>query len=276
MIRCFLFLLFISPYASAQQGLDMYIDSIEKTAKVSLIVHNLEGQVLYEQNSTSKIPSASIIKIPILIQLFSQLEDGKVSLAEQYKITAEDIVGGAGELQGSEGTYHSLKSLAREMIRISDNTATNIIIRRLGLPSINAMLAKHGFTSTELNRLMMDFDAIAEGRQNYTSPEEMNKLLLMLHSPDFLSLASRELMLEMLTNCDDKTTIPSQLPADMAVAHKSGILDYVRGDAGIVYSPNPFVISIFVENFSSPEEAEEIIGTVSRLVYESFGKPINS
>jgi len=119
---------------------------------------------------------------------------------------------------------------------------------------------------------MMDFEAIAEGRQNYTSPVEINQLLLLLYSSNELSKKSRGRMIEMLLACADNTTIPSQLPKGLEVAHKTGILDYVRGDAGIIYSPNPLVLSIFVENFSSNEEAEEIIGTVARLAYETYGK----
>jgi len=272
LLRYFLFFIFISSQASAQHDLDKYIDSVGRTAKVSLIVQNLEGNILYELNSHSKIPSASIIKIPILFQLFSQIEEGKTRLDELHKLTADDKVGGSGELQHKpEGSHYSMETLAREMIRLSDNTATNIIIKRLGLSTVNAMMVNLGMKSTQLNRLMMDFDAIDEGRQNYTSPAEMNELLLMLNSADFLSFSSRELILEMLSNCDDKNTIPSQLPNDIAVAHKTGILDYVRGDAGIIYSPNPIVVSIFVEDFSSYEEAEEIIGTISRMVYETYG-----
>jgi len=167
-----------------------------------------------------------------------------------------------------------MESLAREMIRVSDNTATNIIIRRIEMSSINRKMEKLELKSTQLNRLMMDFEAIAAGRQNYTSPAEMNQLLLMLYSSDFFSLNSRKIMLDILLNCDDRTTIPSQLPPDIAVAHKTGILDYVRGDAGIVYSPNPMVISIFVEEYNSTEQAEQIIGTVARLAFETFGKEI--
>jgi len=277
LLRYAIFFFILSSPLSAQQDIKSYLDKVGKSANVSLIIQDLQGDILYEQNSQSQIPSASIIKIPILYQLFSQIEDGKVRLDELHKLTENDIVGGSGNLQHEPiGSQFNMETLARKMIRVSDNTATNIIIRRLELSSINTMMSELGMKSTQLNRLMMDFDAVAAGRQNYTSPAEMNELLLKLHSADFLSKASRELILDMLMNCDDNTTIPSQLPTDIAVAHKTGTLDYVRGDAGIIYSPKPIVISIFVENFSSTEEAELIIGTVSRLAFETFGKRDNS
>ncbi|HSJ67220.1 MAG TPA: serine hydrolase [Anditalea sp.] len=75
----------------------------------------------------------------------------------------------------------------------------------------------------------------------------------------------------MLLDCADSTTIPSQLPSDIAVAHKTGILDYVRGDAGIIYASQPIVMSVFVEDFSSTEEAEVIIGTIARIAIETYG-----
>ncbi|HSJ67221.1 MAG TPA: serine hydrolase [Anditalea sp.] len=195
LLRFIILLFIIGKPVSAQYNLQHYLESIENKAKVSLIIQDLQGKILYEQNSLSKIPSASIIKIPILFTLFSQVEEGKIQLEEKHQLIQDDIVGGTGEIQHQPvGGYYSMETLAREMIRVSDNTATNIIIRRLGMSSTNNMMENIGLHSTQLNRLMMDFDAIAMGKQNYTSPTEMNKLLLMLHSHDFLSTTSRELM----------------------------------------------------------------------------------
>lgn len=277
LFRSAFLLFFISNYVSAQHNLDQYLESIEKKAKVSLIIQDLQGNILHERNSQSIIPSASIIKIPILFTLFSQVEDGKIQLNDQYQLTHDDVVGGTGDIQHqAEGGYYSIESLAMEMIRVSDNTATNILINHLEMSSINKKMAELGLKSTQLNRLMMDFDAIAAGRQNYTSPAEINQLLLMINSSEYLSSDSRELMIEMLLNCDDNTTIPSQLPAGIAVAHKTGILDYVRADAGIIYASHPIVISIFVEDFIHTAEAEEIIGTIAKMAFENFGKRKNS
>ena len=270
--RFFLILFLLSSPVWGQEELKAYLDSVKNNAKISLIIQDLDGTQLYMQGSHHKVPSASIIKIPILYTLFSQAEEGKVSLEEQFVLTQEDIVGGSGELQHQPvGTSFSLEYLAREMIRISDNTATNMIIKRIGLFSVNNKMDELGLETTRLNRLMMDFEAIAAGRQNYTSPAEMNSLLLLLYSSSGLSERLQQGMIEMLLDCADHATIRSQLPSGLNVAHKTGTLDYVRGDAGIIFSPTPLVISIFVEDFSSTEEAEEIIGTVARLAYETYG-----
>lgn len=271
-LRFFFVIFFLSHYTWAQD-LTAYLDSAGKSAKISLLIHDTEGRELYGQGSQSKIPSASIIKIPILFTLLHHVEEGNVSLDEKFALTEEETVGGTGDLQLQPmGSKFSLDSLAREMIRTSDNTATNIIIKRLGLSSVNNKMAELGLKNTQLNRLMMDFGAIAAGRQNYTSPAEINQLLLMLYGSEGLSEFSQKLMIDMLLACADDKTIPSQLPPGVAVAHKSGTLDYIRGDAGIILSSTPIIISIFVEEFSSTEDAENIIGTVARLAYEIYGK----
>jgi beta-lactamase class A len=85
-----------------------------------------------------------------------------------------------------------------------------------------------------------------------------------------LSIFSRQSILNILLACADKSTIPSMLPEGTRVAHKTGTLAYVRGDAGIILSQNPLIMSIFVENFESLDQADEIIGKIARLAYDEF------
>jgi beta-lactamase class A len=273
---------------------DDFLENAAGNAVFSVAVHDADGTELYARNAGRRVPSASVIKIPILAELMRMVDLGELSLDETRVLAEDDIVGGSGELQhtGAGGEY-TLEYLAREMIRVSDNTATNIIIRRIGMERINRLMAELDMDQTVLARLMMDFQAIEEGRQNYTSAADMNRVLLavmgghlqgavmlsrygitghsineILMSTEFLSASSRELVLDMLTGCADKSLIPRYLPDSIRVAHKTGTLAYVRGDSGIIFGEKPVIVTIFAENFHDLETAEEQIGEIARLIHE--------
>ncbi|MDO6437182.1 serine hydrolase [Cyclobacterium sp. 1_MG-2023] len=258
---------------SGQQLLNKYLDNLDPTIKLSFIIQDQEGEVLSKLNADKKSPSASIIKIPLLIYFMKNVEEGLISLNDSYQLKSSDKVGGSGELQfkpsGFSVTY---EYLAKEMIRVSDNTATNIIIRRLGLKPFQDWLKAKGYIHTQLNRYMMDFEAIEKGQQNYLSPKEMNRLLLTLYDGDLLTKTSSLKVINYLKNCEDNRALPHQIPDGVAIAHKTGTLDYVRGDAGIIFGKKPIFITVLVENFSEIPEADSIISTIGKLAYLEFSR----
>lgn len=267
----FLLLFPISVWGQQNETISHYLNGINEELVVSLLVQEATGEVLFSLNSEKSTPSASIIKIPILMEFFRQIDAGTLHLDQIYALEAKDKVGGSGELQFHEdNSTHTLEFLAREMIRISDNTATNVLIGLVGMKNVNLLMEEFGLKTTRLNRYMMDFEAIEEGKQNFTSPAEINKMLSMILSGVELSTSSRQSMLNMLLACADKSTIPNLLPEGTRVAHKSGTLSYVRGDAGIILSQKPIILSIFVENFGTLEQADEIIANLARLAFNTF------
>jgi beta-lactamase class A len=257
---------------SKPDALTAYLAGLPDEIQVSYQVGVQGKEVLAGHETARRIPSASIIKVPILIALMQDVQEGKRSLSEEIVLHESDIVAGAGELQfrAPEAVY-SLEFLAREMIRISDNTATNLLIQTVGIDRIQGWLQGHGFRQTQLNRLMMDFGAIAEGRQNYTSAEEMVRMLLELDEGKYLNSKGTAFVLELLQDCADREAIPSKLPDATVVAHKTGTLDYVRGDAGLVWGEKPLALCVFVEGFSSLAQADEIIGQIARLAFDTYG-----
>lgn len=251
-------------------ALDRYINNLPDSLRLSMQAETLRGDYFQQHRSEVQVPAASVIKVAILIEALRQVEQAEFALTEAYRLQASDKVGGAGSLQqAADGTNLSYRDLLVKMIAESDNTATNILIRRVGLESVNNFLTQQQLTQTSLQRFMMDFAAIAKGRQNYTSASDMNRLLKRLMRGELLPLDLTEEAIAILLQCEDQTTIPSRLPKDLEVAHKTGTLDYVRGDAALIFTPtDTIVLSIFVENFSSFEEAERTIGAVAKLVYE--------
>jgi len=271
-IQLWLFLwLYCLVSCQPKSRLETYLESLPDSLLVSYQIQDKSGKIFSSQKANKQIPSASIIKIPILIELMRQVEAGRLALEQEIMMQEEDVVSGAGELQFQPvGTSYTLEYLAREMIRISDNIATNLIIKEVGMTSIQDWLDKNGYKITQLNRMMMDFDAIAAGRQNYTSPAEISQMLAALYGGEYLSEHYTDLVMELLFDCKDRSTIPSKLPAGVTVAHKTGTLDYVRGDAGIILRDNPLILSVFVEGFESMEEAEEVIGEIAKIAWETF------
>lgn len=258
--------------AQSIDELNQYLLSVKDSVEISFIAQDVKGEILASENHIKKIPSASMIKIPILITLFEERDKNNISFDETYKIKHEDIVGGSGELNDdSVGKEFTIYYLANEMIRVSDNSATNILIKKLGFEKINNSIKQKGLNSTELNRLMMDFDAVKEGRENYTSAQDLNKLLLNIYNGNILSQSANDTIITILKKCADKNRIARNLPPNIDVANKTGSLDYVCGDAAIIFSPKPIILSIVIENFSSEKQAEKIMGKIAGLIVKIFG-----
>jgi beta-lactamase class A len=253
--------------------LDEYFKQLDPEIQVSMKLQNQSGEVLYEKNSQKVVPSASVIKIPILMSFFSAKDQKYLKLKTKYILQPKDIVAGSGDLQFEiPFTKHPYFFIAQKMIAVSDNTATNILIEKLGMENIQQEIEEWELKTTNLRRKMMDFDAIKAGKQNTTTAEDMNSILLKLLNKQVLSDKSGKQALEILLGCEDRTTIPRNIPLNIPIAHKTGTLDYVRGDAGIIFSKNILVLSVFVENFESQEQAETIIGKIGELSYLNFGE----
>ncbi|MCP9749222.1 serine hydrolase [Lacihabitans sp. CS3-21] len=263
-------LIMTSDNKSIAQSLEKYLKELDPEIVVSMKLQNQTGKLLFERNGQKVVPSASVIKIPIL---FSLLKAKGINLKHAYTLQPKDIVGGSGDIQYEvpfkKITYNYL---AQKMISVSDNTATNILIEKLGSEQIQEDINNWGLTNTKLNRKMMDFEAIKAGKQNFTTCEDINGLLLKLLNKQLLSKKSGKKAMEILLACEDRTTIPRNIPVNVPIAHKTGTLDYVRGDAGIIFSKNILILTVFVENFESLQQAETIIGKIAECCYKDFGQ----
>jgi len=232
---------------------------------LSVLIQAPDGTELFAHQADRQVPSASVIKTPILVTLLQMAAKGDIDLSETYTLTEADIVGGTGDLQ-HEGPGLALSWLdyARLMIKTSDNVATNVIIAKVGMDAVNALTTSLEMDQTVLARYMMDTKAIEEGRQNYTSPRDMNRLLLALYHGRILDAPERALFWDMLKDCDDDTMLRAGVPPQYTVANKTGILSYVRGDSGVLFGQQDFIITAFAEDFNDVSRAEQAIADVVR------------
>src|SRR5262249_1345020 len=135
------------------------------------------------------MPQASSIKIAVLANLYLQAQQGKLKLTEEYVVRQEDMVSGSDILLGLKPgqTRLTLRAIAPMMVAVSDNSATNVLIRRVGMENVNAMLDSLGLHATRLRRQMMDLKAAGEGRENVSTPREMMTLLETIYRGKLLN-----------------------------------------------------------------------------------------
>jgi beta-lactamase class A len=223
----------------------------------------------YEQEI---FPTASTIKLTILYELFKQVDAGKVTLDTPAPVPASARVGGSGLLGELTTAQLSLRDLAILMMMISDNSATNAIIERLGMPAIQSRIAALGLKNTRLGRRMMDTTAARRGDENVSTPAEIARILEYFNTGDGLSPASREAALAILTK-PKRTAFTRTLPDNIRIASKPGDLDGVVVDAGIVFiERRPYIAAFMCTYLLDGTAGEQAIGEASRAVFDYFDR----
>ncbi len=258
--------------ASAQprfQALSNYLATLPSTIRVSIAAEALTpgDTSTFFHHADGLMPSASLIKVAIMIEVMCRNASDQYDLDEIHILLDSEKTGGSGSLKTyphrSRITY---RELMREMIIQSDNTATNIFIDETGMDAINTRMKTLGLTQSILARKMMDTTAAQQGRDNRVTAREMNTLLKKIYRNEVATPAHCAEMLTILKACEDRLTIPAGLPAGTVVAHKTGALSHLRADAGIVYTPRPFVLTVLVQGAATDAAGEVIIAEVTRRV----------
>ncbi|WP_293127199.1 serine hydrolase [Microcoleus sp. bin38.metabat.b11b12b14.051] len=217
-------------------------------------------------------PAASTIKLPILMAFYQDVDAGKVSLDETLVMKSDLVASGSGTMQDEpDNTRFSIRETVDKMITISDNTATNMIIERLGgIAKLNERFRTWGLTDTRIRNWLGDFQGT-----NTTSSVDMVKLLSMLSRDKLLSESSREQALELLRNTTTRTLLPSGLGRGAVIADKTGDIGFVVGDAGIIDMPNGkrYLAAIFVKRPYNDPIVRDFVGRISRIVYNYLDRP---
>jgi len=217
---------------------------------------------------------ASSIKIAVLTNLYLQAQQGKLKLTDLYTVQASDLVPDSDIMNGlTPGvTRVTLRDLATMMVAVSDNSATNVLIDRVGMSNVNAMLDSFGLARTRLRRKMMDLDAAKQGRENISTPHEMMLLLDAIYHEKVLNKESTEDFFKVLST-NKASWIPRDLPADVKSANKPGALEGVRNDSGIVFvDGRPYVICVMTAFLTNERDGEEAISKISLTAWRMFDR----
>jgi beta-lactamase class A len=233
------------------------------------------GETIYRLPDTV-FPQASSIKLTILLELMHQAQEGKLSLDEKHTVRRSEMTVADDEAilnkLGDGTATMTLRDLAVFMLVLSDNSATNILIDRLGMENINAGLARLGLTETKLRRRMIDLDAARHGNENVSTPREMMLLLDKVRAGQALNAAHTEEFLRLLRLPKD-SAFHKALPSNVPIADKPGALEGVRCDSGIIEVPNrSLVLCVMTTYLTHDEDGERAIEEVAKLAYAYFDR----
>lgn len=224
-------------------------------------------------------PQASSIKLAVLLELMRQDQEGKLALDEKHTVLRSEMTVGDPEAilnKLGDGTVTmTLRDLAVFMIVLSDNSATNILIDRLGMDNINAGLARLGLKQTKLRRKMIDLEAARQGHENVSTPREMGTLLETVRAGRALDPAHTQEFLRILglPKAPSESIFRHTLPGNVPIADKPGRLDAVRCDSGIIeVTGRPFILCVMTTYLKRDEEGERAIEEIARRAYTYFDR----
>jgi beta-lactamase class A len=219
-------------------------------------------------------PQASSIKITVLAELYRQAQQGRLKLTDIYTVNKADLVPDSDIMGGlTPGvTKVTLRDLATMMVAVSDNSATNVLIDRVGMDNVNTMLTGLGLKNTRLRRKMMDISAAKEGRENVSTPREMMTLLEAIYRGKVVNAELTKDLIQVLATHKD-SPIRKVVPDGIVSADKPGELEAVRADSGIVFAQNrPFVICVMTTYLKDEAAGEAAIGKVAAAAYDYFDR----
>lgn len=237
---------------------------------VTVVVKDLSDGTLTAVNAFQVMPAASVIKIPVMIEVFDQIKAGKISLNTQMTLEAGDVDHGWGIIDNDPpGKYqYSVDRLLKLMIDNSDNTATNMLIRLVGLQSINAEMQALGFTATTVPDYLRTDDSV-KIRTLKTSGDDITNMLIMMAHGTLIDYSSSKQMLDILLAQHENTYMPALLPKGVKIAHKTGTLFDAVHDVGIVYLPShAYVIAIMTSSDQDLNYSKDLLRRISRAVYD--------
>lgn len=244
----------------------------EQTGKWGIVITKLGSDNRIKINSDLVFPSASLIKVPIMVEVMRQAAIGSISLEQQLEVTASHKTGGAGILKELRaGLTMTVQELVTLMIVLSDNTATNMLIELVGMGEINHTCEEYGLTSTVLRRKMMDFEAARAGAENETSAADMARIFQAIYDSQGIPQAYGQQMLDILKRQQVRDKLPFYLPEETVFANKTGTLPGVEHDAGLLFLPSGvYLICILLGDLPTNYQGIQCIAKLGQIIYNKL------
>lgn len=255
----------LAPLAEKIKALDAKYPQIEPGAFFIDLDYGSYVSVRGEQ----VFAAASTIKIPILVAFFQDVDAGKIHLDEQIAATEDVVTSGSGDIQYlGIGKKYSALEVATKMIIISDNSATEMLIKRMGgKDALNKRFQEWGLKNTVINNILPDLEGT-----NITSPRDLVYVLARVNQGELISLRSRDRLFEIMRRTKTRTLLPQGLEKDALIAHKTGDIGSILGDAGIIDMPEGkrYIGAVFAKRPHNDSQARTLIQEISRTVYQHF------
>jgi beta-lactamase class A len=252
--------------------------------EVAVAVKHLRTGETFFHDADKVMPTASLIKLAVMVEVYAQAHEGKLKLTDPVVLRKEDKVPGSGILTEhfSDGLTLPLGDAVRLMIAFSDNTATNLVLDKIGIGSTARRMESLGLPHTKIHSKVFkrETSVLPERSKEYglgsTTARETVGLLEKLHTGELVSPEASKAMLEHLKKCDDKDKFPRFLPAGTVVAHKTGSVTDARTDAGIIFTrTGPVAVCVLTAKNADtswqPDNAGNVLcAKVARVVYDYF------
>ena len=278
-----------SPAVGTQaSGLDhqtvSYIQTqIQKSgANVGVAFRTLDDKMEWFSRADDVFHAASTMKIPVMIELFHQVREGKVkledplvvknefhSLADGSIYTLDPADDSETDLYKAAGQTRTLNQLCELMITVSSNLATNLLVEKLGVDNIRATVHALHADGMSVLRGVEDNKAYEKGMNNTTTARGLLILLEAIAKGEAVDSDSSRQMVEILARQKFNEAIPAGVPSGTRVAHKTGELTKLHHDAAIVYAPRPFVLVILVRGLAESKDSAALMADITRRIYQS-------
>ena len=255
---------------------------------VAVAVKHLKTGEEYYRNADTVMPTASLIKTAVMVETYWQAAEGKVKFDTTLTLKKDDKVPGSGILTQhfSDGATFPLRDAVRLMIAYSDNTATNMVLDQIGIPSTNTRMEGLGLKNTRIHAKVYKASTTSidpERTKTYglgsTTAREMIDLLSRIEAGTVVSPAACKEMLAHLKTCDDKDMFRRHLPAAVALAHKTGAVNNARTEAGIMYlKSGPVALCVLTtenadKRWERDNAAQVLLANIAKAVHDHFAEP---
>lgn len=258
------------PLADFQAELATF--SMRAPGHVGVAIEDVATGLTTGVNQGAEMPAASTIKIPVMVEVFRQLATGRFDLNKRLHLTASDRDWGYGDLSDARvGSSYTVGRLLSLMIDVSDNTATNMLIRLVGRQHINETMETLGLSHTRLTDFIRSDGPIRWALRS--SPADMVHLLNKMAREQLIDEWSSREMIAILRGQQHNGLLPEPLPSGLQIAHKTGTLHDTLNDVGIVYlGADPYVIAVMTTDLPTLDSGRRFIRGVSRMAFDAFGR----
>ena len=244
--------------------------------RVSIYLKDHRSGKLWMHHPADLLPAASLIKVPVMISAFYKIRDGQLALDERMAITRRNRVGGSGSLKWRpDGTKLTVRELLVHMINESDNTATKMVLDRLGINYVQQQFPRMGLLYTGIYEEGMSIKGGRVMHENYTTAREMTSLMDKIYMGEAVDKVSSEVMLEILKKPKAVASrLAKGMPTGWEIAHKTGLLRQACHDSAIFLTPHgDYAITVLTGQNRSYSTAKDFITKVAKVTFKHYAGP---
>ncbi|MEQ1919618.1 MAG: serine hydrolase, partial [Elusimicrobiota bacterium] len=244
--------------------------------RVSIYMKDLKSGRTWMHHPDDLFPAASLIKVPVMIAAFYKIRDGQLALDERMAISRHNRVGGSGSLKWRpDGTRLTVRELLVHMINESDNTATKMVLDRLGIGYVQQQFPRMGLLYTGIYEEGMSIKGGRVMHENYTTAREMTALMDKIYMGQAVDKVSSEVMLEILKKPKAVASrLAKGMPVGWEIAHKTGLLRQACHDSAVFLTPHgDYVITVLTGQNRSYSTAKDFITKVAKVTFKHYAGP---